>query len=220
MFRIRKPKVNRIVLILVYADMIFYTAVGLVSPIVAIFYADHIQGGNIALAGLATAVFWVVKSGVQIPVSLYADNKKGERDDFAMMVVGFFISALVPFFYFLFVTEVWQVYLMEVIRGIGYALAVPTYLAIFTRHIDQQKENFEWTLHSNAVGLGYAAAAAVGGILAERFGFGVMFLITSILMFLAPVALLFIKKDIDRSDGFDGVNPSIGMKREKLPRHL
>jgi len=216
MFRIKKPKVNRVVLILVYADLIFYTAVGLVTPIIAVFYADQINGGSVALAGLATAVFWIVKSAVQVPVSLYADNHRGERDDFNLMIVGFTIAALVPFFYYLFVTEVWQVYLMEALRGVGYGMSVPTYLSMFTRHIDQQKENFEWTLHSNAVGLGYAAAAALGGIMAERFGFGAMFLVTSAVMFLAPVVLLLIRNDLERGDGFDGADPEVGMKHEKL----
>ena len=219
MYRFRGPKVNRIVLNLVYADLIFYTAVGLVTPIVAVFYADYVKGGSIALAGLATAVFWVVKSAVQVPVSLYADNHKGERDDYKFIIIGFTISAVVPLCYYLFVTEAWHVYLMESLRGIGYGMSVPTYLSMFTRHIDRQRENFEWTLHSNAVGLGYAAAAALGGILAERFGFGAIFLITSGLMFLAPVTLLFIKNDIDRSDGFRGVDPEVGMQHEKLPTH-
>ncbi|MFH1046854.1 MAG: MFS transporter [Patescibacteria group bacterium] len=219
MFRIRKPKVNRVVLTLVYADLIFYTAVGLVTPIVAVFYVDHVNGGSVALAGLATATFWIVKSIVQIPVSLYADSHKGEGDDFSMMIVGFVIAALVPFFYYLFVTQAWQVYLMEIISGIGYGLSVPTYLAMFTRHIDRQKENFEWTLHSNAVGLGYAAAAAIGGLIAERFGFGAMFLMTSAIMFLTPVVLLFIRHDIERFDGLNRTDPNVGMQRKKLPTH-
>lgn len=216
MFRIRKPKISRVVLFLVYADLIFYTAVGLVTPIIAIYYADYVVGGSVALAGMATAIFWIVKSAVQVPVSLYADYHKGERDDHAIMVAGFFIAATVPLLYYLFVNEVWEVYLMEVLRGIGYGLSVPTYLALFTRHIDQQKENFEWTLHSNAVGLGYAAAAAVGGILADRFGFGFMFLVTSILMFATPIVLLFISRDIDSGDGPSEISPRIGTQRKNL----
>ncbi len=201
MLRIHRPAINRVVAFMVYADLIFFTAAGLITPIMAVFYVDRINGGTIALAGLATALFWVVKSAVQVPVSLYADNRKGERDDFVLMVIGYVIAALVPFLYFLFVTEVWQVYLLEALSGAGYGLLTPTYLAMFTRHIDRQKENFEWTLHSNAVGLGYASAAAIGGVLAERFGFRPVFLLTSIIMILSPVVLLSIRKHLYKTDG-------------------
>lgn len=201
MLRFHRPTVNRVVMKMVYADLIFFTAAGLITPIMAVFYVDGINGGSIALAGLVTALFWVVKSAVQVPVSLYADSHKGEFDDFVMMVIGYAIAALVPFIYFLFVTEVWQVYLLEALSGVGYGLMVPTYLAMFTRHIDRQKENFEWTLHSNAVGLGYAAAAAIGGVLADRFGFRIVFLLTAIVMSLSPIVLLFIRKNLYKSDG-------------------
>jgi MFS family permease len=201
MLKLRRPTINTVVMKLVYADLIFFTAAGLITPIMAVFYVDEINNGTIAVAGLVTALFWVVKSAVQVPVSLYADNKKGEYDDFAMMFVGYIISALVPLCYYAFVTEVWQVYLVEVLHGIGYGLMVPTYLAMYTRHIDRQRENFEWTLHSNAVGLGYAAAAAIGGVMADRFGFRPIFLATSIIMMMSPVVLFFIRKHLYKSDG-------------------
>jgi len=214
MFKFRRPTINRVVMVLVYADLIFFTAAGLITPIMAVFYVDEINGGSIALAGLVTALFWVVKSAVQVPVSLYADSHKGEHDDFILMVIGYAIAALVPFLYFLFVTEAWQVYLLEALSGVGYGLMVPTYLAMFTRHIDKQKENFEWTLHSNAVGLGYAAAAAIGGLLAERFGFRTVFLLTAIVMALSPIVLLFIRKYLHKSDG-SVPDPGVAMRHHK-----
>jgi len=214
MFKFRRPTINRVVMVLVYADLIFFTASGLLTPIMAVFYVDEINKGSIALAGLVTAIFWVVKSAVQVPVSLYADNRRGERDDFAMMVVGYVIAALVPLVYFLYVTEVWQVYLLEALHGVGYGLMVPTYLAMFTRHIDKHRENLEWTIHSNAVGLGYAAAAAIGGVMADRFGFRPMFLATSVIMMLSPFVLLFIRKNLYKSDGTIP-DPEVAMRHYK-----
>ena len=190
MFGSRRAKVNRIVLTLVYTNLIFYLAAGLLSPVIAIYYADEINGGSVALAGFVTALFWLTKSAVQVPVSIYADKIRGEADDYFMMVIGFVIIAIVPLLYYLFVSEVWQVYVLETMRGIGYGLCTPTFLSIFTRHIDRNKENFEWTLNSNAVGLSFAAAAAVGGVLAQYVGFRSVFLLTSAMMFMAPITLL------------------------------
>jgi MFS family permease len=202
----RRPKINRVVMTLVYTDFLFYTAAGFLSPIVAIFYAEGVSGGSIAIAGMVTALFWVVKSAVQVPVSIYGDRKKGERDDFIMMFSGYVLISLVFLGYYLFVDQAWQVFVMEAIKAVGYGLMMPTYLAMYTRHIDKNRENTEWTLHSNAVGLGYAGAAAVGGFIAEMFGFRAVFLLTFILSLLAPVVLLIIRKEImgKGGDGHDG----------------
>lgn len=221
MFRHRwsKRKFNRVILTLVYADFIFYIAVGFLTPIVAVFYVSGVQGGSVAMAGFATALFWIVKSAVQIPVSIYADKKKGEADDFALMVIGYLIIGVVYLCYYLFVDTIWEVFMMDAIQGVGYGLMIPTYLAIYTRHIDRGAENTEWTLHSNAVGLGYAAAAAVGGLMAERFGFRSVFLLTASLAFLAPVVLLLVKNEFSASDGGDGSVDGFGMTRQKELAH-
>jgi MFS family permease len=199
----RRQKINRVVMTLVYTDFLFYTAAGFLSPIVAIFYAEGVSGGSIAIAGMVTALFWVVKSAVQVPVSIYADRKKGEGDDFTLMFTGYVIISFVFLGYYLFVDQAWQVFVMEAAKAVGYGLMIPTYMAMYTRHIDKNRENTEWTLHSNAVGLGFAAAAAVGGLLAETFGFRAVFLLTFLLSLLAPVVLLIIRKEImgEKGDG-------------------
>lgn len=215
MFRWRPTKVNRLVLTFVYADFMFFTAAGFLTPIIAVFYVEQIRGGSLAVVGFATMVFWVVKSAVQVPVSLYADNHKGEFDDFFLLIAGEIIAAGVPLLYFFLAREVWQIYLFEAIRGVGYALLTPTYLAIFTRHIDKYRENTEWTLHSNAVGLGYAAAAALGGALADRFGFRIVFIIVSIGTLISPILLMTARKDLQADDGRGTPGPAAQFAREK-----
>jgi len=55
----RRQKINHIILTMINTDLLFYLAVGLTGPIVAIFYSSHVRGGSVALAGMAIAVFWV-----------------------------------------------------------------------------------------------------------------------------------------------------------------
>ncbi|MEK9152345.1 MAG: MFS transporter, partial [Patescibacteria group bacterium] len=99
-----------------------------------------------------------------------------------------------------FAREAWHIFLFETINGAAYAMMVPTYLAIFTRHIDKFQEGMEWTLHSNAVGIGFAMAAALGGLMADRYGFHVIFILVSAIMFMGTVILLAIGRDISDSD--------------------
>ena len=115
----RKPEVNKVVLTMVYADFLLISATGFLSPIAAVFITTQIVGATIATVGFATTVFWVVKSGVQIPVSAYADAKHGERDDYQLMLVGAVIMCVVPLLYYFFAREVWHVFAFEVLNGIA-----------------------------------------------------------------------------------------------------
>lgn len=217
---LRRPQVNKVILTMVYADFLLISATGFLTPIAAVFITTQIVGATIATVGFATTVFWVVKSAFQIPVASYVDAKRGERDDYQLMIIGAVMMAVVPLLYYLFAREVWHVFALEVLNGIAYALHIPTWLAIFTRHIDKHKESSEWTLHSNVIGLGFAASAAIGGVLAERFGFRVLFLLVSAFMFLGAVLLLMVKDLMLDGDGRDAgaaAALSLSSQKQKLP---
>jgi MFS family permease len=97
-------------------------------------------------------------------------------DDFYAMVAGSFLIAVIPFLY-LFASTAMHLYAIQVIYGIGAALAIPPWYAIFTRHIDKLQENVEWSLESVAIGISGAGAAALGGIIVQRLGFQYAFIL-------------------------------------------
>jgi hypothetical protein len=59
---------NPVVKYLIITDIIYFTAVGLLAPIFAIFITDFIDGGGPAVAGVAAAIYLLTKSIGQIPV--------------------------------------------------------------------------------------------------------------------------------------------------------
>ncbi len=172
--------INKVIRVLVLGDVMFFSAFGLIGPIFAIFVTQQIAGATIATVGFATTINLLVRALLQMPVARYIDRHKGEKDDFKFMVTGSTLVSIVPFIY-LFVTATWQLYLAQAILGLGGALANPGWFAIFTRHIDKDKEGTEWTLENVGVGLAAAGTAAVGGVLAQQFGFYNLFLIVGVL---------------------------------------
>ena len=167
-------------------DIMFFSAYGLIGPIFAVFVTNQIAGATIATAGFAATINLLVRALLQMPIARYIDRHKGEKDDFKFMVAGSTLISIVPFAY-LFVTTPLHLYLAQVVLGIGGALANPGWYAIFTRHIDKGKEGTEWTLENVGVGLAAAGTAAIGGILAQYFGFNNLFLIVGIVSLLGLV---------------------------------
>ena len=180
------PFINKIIRILVLGDIMFFSAYGLINPIFAIFITNQIAGATIATAGFAATINLLVRALLQMPVARYIDRRKGEKDDFIFMVAGSTLISIVPFAYF-FVSTPLHLYLAQVVLGIGGALANPGWYAIFTRHIDKNKEGTEWTLENTGVALAAAGTAAIGGVLAQHFGFHNLFLIVGIVSLLGLI---------------------------------
>ncbi len=194
------PKtINQVIKILITSDFILNCGWGLLGPIFALFIAQKITGGDInkalAVAGLSTFFYWIPKSLLQIPIGRYLDRNHGEKDDFIFMVLGTFTTAITPFIY-LFVFSPWHIYVAQTLHGVATALVIPSWMAIFTRHIDKGKEAIEWGLESTAIGVGAGFAAAVGGTLAAIFGFKIVLVSVGFLTLISSFLLLLIRKDI------------------------
>ena len=59
-------------------------------------------------------------------------------------------------------------------------------------------ESFEWTLDSVSIGLAAAGAAALGGIIAQRFGFNFVFIIGGIFAIFGGLMQILIFKDLKK----------------------
>ncbi len=199
-----KFKFNKIVKYLVLSDLVFYAGWGLITPIFAIFIINNIQGGTILIAGIASSIYWVLKSALRVPLGVFLDSHKGEKDDYFFLVFGLLIAALVPFGY-IFSKLPWHIYALQAIYAIGMAMSVSGWAAIFTRHIDKGKEATEWGLDSASYGIGMGVAAAVGGLAVTTFGFNSVFVAVGIMGLLGVVLLLGIRNKI--KGVFDGAHP-------------
>ncbi len=189
-------KVSKIVRCLILADISFWTGWGLVSPIFAIFIVEKIQGGTALVVGTATAIYWIFRSLLVLPSGRLLDKYAGEKDDYLFLVVGNFIASLVLFGY-IFATYPWHIYLLQAFYGIGIAMALSGWRAIFTRNIDKGKEASEWALDDTTISLGTAAAGVLSGLLVTKMGYSFTFFIAGILGFLSIIVLLFLRKDIE-----------------------
>ncbi|MBI2674311.1 MAG: MFS transporter [Candidatus Yanofskybacteria bacterium] len=188
-------RVNHVIKTLVLSDFFVNAGFSVFAPIFAIFVTQQIQGGSLQVVGFAAAIVQIVKVSLELPIAKFLDKNHGEYDDFYSMILGSVLIAMVPFMY-LIATEVNHVYFISALYGAGIAFTVPPWYAIFSRHTDKLKESFEWSLDSVAIGISGAGAAAVGGILAQKFGFNFIFIIGGILAIFGGLNQIKIYKDL------------------------
>lgn len=180
-----------------FSDISVVTGFGLIAPILAIFIKDNLVGGTIFAAGLASTIFFITKSIIQLPFSRYVDK---HDDNVKWLLLGTFLIGLVPFLY-IFANSVIHIYIAQILYGIGSGLAYPTWLDLWSLNLDKDHESFEWSVYSTLVSLGAAITATIGAAISEFFGFTVTFVFVGILSLLGCFILI-----------------GLGQKKEKSPR--
>jgi len=193
------PKlINKIIKVLITSDFFLNLGWGFLSPVFAIYILGKIADSPLQaaqIAGLSALFYWIPKSFFQIPIGIYLDKNRGEKDDFWFMVCGTAIASLIPIGYLLS-SAPWHIYLLQVLYAGGMAMVIPSWLAIFTRHIDKGKEAFEWGMESTFIGIGAGVAGGLSGILISIFGFTTLFIFVSGLTMFSVILLIFARNDI------------------------
>lgn len=188
-------RISHVVKIMVWSDFYIEGGLSVFAPIFAVFVTDQIKNGSLEVVGFAAAISQIFKIGLQIPIAKYLDKNHGEYDDFYSMVIGSILISLHPFLY-LFASTANHVYMIHAVVGIGLAFFVPPRLAIFARHLDKTHENIEWSFKSIALGISVAGAAALGGVLAQRFSFDSVFILGGIFCIVGTIIELKIARDL------------------------
>ncbi|MAF20363.1 MAG: hypothetical protein CMI55_01635 [Parcubacteria group bacterium] len=194
-----RTKINKVIKTLIFADIALVGGLGFVAPIFAIFLTNRIQGGSIEMVGYAAAIYLIIKSLVVVPFAKYLDRNHGGKDDLWFVIIGSFLAVLVVIGY-IFVYLPWHIYGLQVIYALGMGMNIPGYTAIFTRHIDKGHEAFDWSVRSAFIGIGGGIAGALGGIIAHRFGFTLLFMGIAFFIFISALLPLLIMKQISSQD--------------------
>lgn len=185
----RSLRLNRIIAGLIFADLALLAGWGLVNPIMGVFLTDHVRGGSLAAVGIAVAIFWGVRSLLQIPVATYLDRQRGEGADVHALVMGLMIGAAAAFLMPL-ADSVRHVYLIEFVHAVSYAFYIPAWSAVFSRHVDPEHTALEWALDRSVGGLATGAAGLLGGVVANAYGFSAVFVAAGALSLVGVLGIL------------------------------
>ena len=181
---------NRTIKLLMISDTLMSTGFGLIAPILAIFIKENLTGGTIVAAGLASTIFFIVKSIVQLPFSLYVDDHDNKR---LWLILGAFMITAVPFIY-IFAEHINLIFLAQIIHGIGAGILSPAWLGLWSINLDKKHESFEWSLYYTTSELGTGITAFLGAIMAQILGFTYTFILVGIFSFVGSLILLKLDK--------------------------
>jgi DHA1 family quinolone resistance protein-like MFS transporter len=177
--------------LLLLSDIFVLTGFGLIQPILAIYINDGgVTGGTMLTAGMASALFMLTKSLVQLPFGHYVDSQAGKE---RWLILGTLLMAAVPIIY-LSANCIDHIYLAELIYGLGSGLAYPTWLGLWSVNLDPGRESFQWSIYHTSTGMGTAATGAAGAAMASQVGFSATFLLAGLLCIVGCLVLLILER--------------------------
>lgn len=182
-------RMNPIVRGFIVSETAFWSGYNVIAPIFAVYVADRISGGSIEAAGTAITVNLLSRVVLELMVA----RKLNRSDDGTKFVYALWGTALVAFSYFGFVwvTNFTEVLFLQIISGIGFAVASPAKYALFSEHLDKGKESSEWGIYDAITLGGMALTAGIGGYVAQEYGFNLLFVISGALVLVGAVPFIF-----------------------------
>jgi MFS family permease len=182
-------KVGQLVKYFVLSDLFFLAGRGFVDPIFSVFIIQKIPGATLATVGIATAIYLILRSIFQIPIANHIDRTPGEKDDFMALIIGLFLTGIAPLTLIL-VTTIWELYAVQVVLALGFALYFAAWPTIFSRHLDKDRVSFDWSLDATTTSVAAGVTGFLGAVVAQTLGFTMVFIAAAILSFVAAFILL------------------------------
>lgn len=182
-------KVGRVVKYLVLSDLFLLLGWGFIDPIFSVFIVERIAGATLITVGVAAALYWILKSILQMPIANYLDKTLGEKDDFTALVGGLLLAGFSALS-FAWIDNTWELYVVQCVHAVAFALYVPAWSSIFSRHLDKDRISFDWSLDSTVAGVAAGISGLLAGIIAAAWGFVAVFVLAGIFSLVAAFVLM------------------------------
>lgn len=190
-------RMNPLVKAFIVSEMLVWSAYNFFNPILAIFVITRIKNGMVEFAAIGFSIYLISRVIGEIVsgkiISRYSENKR-----FLIIIFGLIILSIS--YFSLAVSEtIFFLYLSFIEMGIGMGISSPARMSVFSDHIDKEKEPEEWSVMDATSLIGMALAGALGGFVANKFGFPVLFLTSAVINLLSIIPyLLFIRIKLEK----------------------
>jgi MFS family permease len=185
---------NAAVKAFIMSESFLWPAWNFMAPIMAIFAANSLPGGSIETAGFAYSIHLVVRVVFELISGKFLAGSH-TRKKIYVIITGISIVS-VAYLNLAFSTTISHFYLSMGIAGMGFGLISPAKNSMFSTHLDKDRESVEWGITDATVFISIALAASLGGLIASKYGFHVLFSLAAWVNTLAafPYAIYLYKK--------------------------
>jgi len=186
----KKQLLNKALRILLSTNAVILFAVAMFGPIYAI-YVERI-GGDLMDAGFAVALYALAGGITTIVSGRYSDKIKENE---LIVVAGYLIMAG-GFLAYVFIDSVLQLFIVQMVIGLGEAIYAPAFDALYSKHLDGKRSGSQWGAWESTNYFTAAIGAAVGGFVAAQFGFNRLFILMAALSLASAIYIYLLPRKV------------------------
>ncbi len=165
--------------LLLLSNYLNFFGSGLFIPLYALFVQQI--GGNVFHAGASFGTYTLTAGVVTFIFGKLEDRILDKRK---MFCLGYFLVALGAASY-LFITELWHVYVVQFLNAIAYGIFNPAWKTLYATDEDIGREAEEWALVDGGDMILISIAAVLGGFLVNWYGFRSLFFLMTFVQVVA-----------------------------------
>lgn len=174
---------NKALRVLLATNALILLAVAMLGPIYALFVEEI--GGDLLDASMA-GMFFALAAGITTFLSgKFSDHlRHGEK----MVTLGYVIMGI-GFLLYRFVDSIYFLFAVQILIGFGEAIYSPAFDRVYSVHLNVKKAGEQWGAWEAMNYFTAAIGAFVGGLIANAFGFQVLFVVMAALCFVSAIFL-------------------------------
>lgn len=183
-------QINPVVRAFILAEMFLWSGWNFFFPLIGVFVIEEVGGADLKVVATAYSLYMVSRVGFE----LLSAKKFGRAKDTTRLAITIVGGLIIGFGYlsFLVASSVFLLFLTYILIGAGIGISSPTKLSLFSMHLDKNKEATEWSFYDALSFGGMAISGVLGGVIASKFGFDVIFIGAAFLNFLGVLPYFFL----------------------------
>lgn len=161
-----KININKVIVYLTLSDIFTWGLYLIINSFVGIYLAEKLDGAVLEFIGVGTAIYYIVKGSLQIPIGLIADRIKKDKDDIIFLLLGNVLMGL-PFLFYPLIQSQYLYFLLQFVLGTGSAMNLVNWRKLFAKNLDKGKEGLEYGAYDAVMSLTMSFFSALAGFISN-----------------------------------------------------
>lgn len=180
--------INKKILLLTFSDVFSWGPYYIVSSILSIYLSKKLGVDTIKFIGIGTAIYYMTRAIVQIPVGHISDKLKTYKDEAVMLEIGLILMGL-TFILYPLITKPVHYYLLQLMFGTGCACNLTNWRKLFAASVTRGEEGRQYAFYEAAISISTSLIALIIGIIANisEKSFNIVLVVSGIIMSLSSI---------------------------------
>ncbi len=161
-----KYAINRVIWYLTFSDIFTWGLYMVITTIVGIYLQNKLGGSALEYIGIGTAIYYLAKGGIQIPIGMITDRIKKDKDDILFLLLGNILMGI-PFFFYPLLQSPLPYFILQFVGGLGAAMNLVNWRKLFAKNLDKGKEGYNYAVYDTIMSIAGSIFSVAAGFIAS-----------------------------------------------------